>query len=104
MESKFIFSYNSYFYSYYILYHRLLKINPQIADILRTKENQESISMEDGINKFIGKMTHIHEIIIAGNKIFHSGKLEPIDISVVTRSYCKKAQFLFVIFIFCKIF
>lgn len=46
--------------------------------------------MEDGINKFIGKMTHTHEITIAGTKLLHSGKLEPIDITVATRSGNKK--------------
>ncbi|KAJ8679495.1 hypothetical protein QAD02_015282 [Eretmocerus hayati] len=71
-----------------------LKINPQLADILRTKEHQESITMEDGINKFIGKMTHTHEITIAGNTLLHSGKLEPIDITVATRSGNKKVTLI----------
>lgn len=69
---------------------RELKINPQLADVLRTKENQHSLTMEDGINKFIGKMTHTHEITVAGTKLLHSGKLEPIDITVATRSGNKK--------------
>lgn len=72
----------------------MLKINPQLADILRTKESQETVSMEDGINKFIGKMTHTHEITIAGNKLLHSGKLDPIDITVATRSGNKKVSLL----------
>lgn len=76
---------------YYIfIIIRILKINPQLADVLRTKENQESVTMEDGINKFIGKMTHTHEITVAGTKLLHSGKLEPIDITVATRSGNKK--------------
>ncbi|XP_011494958.1 PREDICTED: eukaryotic translation initiation factor 2D [Ceratosolen solmsi marchali] len=73
---------------------KLVKINPQLADVLRTKENQQYITIEDGINKFIGKMTHTHEITVAGNKILHSGKLEPIDITVVTRSHCKKVTLI----------
>ncbi|KAK0173512.1 hypothetical protein PV328_006698 [Microctonus aethiopoides] len=70
---------------------KTLKINPQLAGILRTKESVITLSMEDGINKFIGRMTFTHEITIAGTKIFHTGKLEPIDITVATRSYGKKA-------------
>ncbi|XP_058805254.1 eukaryotic translation initiation factor 2D [Phymastichus coffea] len=73
---------------------KILKINPQLADIFRTKENQVTVTMEDGINKFIGKMTHTHEITIAGNKLLHSGKLEPIDITVATRSGNKKVTLI----------
>lgn len=48
--------------------------------------------MEDGINKFIGKMTHSHEITVAGTTLLHTGKLEPIDITVATRSGNKKVH------------
>lgn len=46
--------------------------------------------MEDGINKFIGRMTHMHEVTLAGNKLLHTGKLEPIDMRVTVRSGGKK--------------
>ncbi|XP_008209558.1 eukaryotic translation initiation factor 2D [Nasonia vitripennis] len=73
---------------------KVVKINYQIADILCTKENQIVLTMEDAINKFIGKMTHTHEITVAGNKILRSGKLEPIDITVATRSGNKKVTLI----------
>ncbi|KAH0541167.1 eukaryotic translation initiation factor 2D [Cotesia glomerata] len=69
---------------------KILNINPQLADILRTKENVLTLTMEDGINKFIGRMTHTHEITVAGTKLLHTGKLEPIDITVASRCNNKK--------------
>lgn len=48
--------------------------------------------MEDGINKFIGRMTHMHEVTLAGNTLLHTGKLEPIDMRVVVRSGGKKVS------------
>ncbi|XP_057324399.1 eukaryotic translation initiation factor 2D [Microplitis mediator] len=69
---------------------KILKINPQLADILRTKESVLTLTMEDGINKFIGRMTHTHEITVAGTKLLHTGKLEPIDITVASRCNNKK--------------
>ncbi|XP_014214728.1 eukaryotic translation initiation factor 2D [Copidosoma floridanum] len=73
---------------------KILKINPLLANILRTKENQYSITMEDGINKFIGKMTYTHEITVADTKILHSGKLAPIEITVATRCSNKKVTLI----------
>lgn len=69
---------------------KILKLNPQLAGIMKTKVNQETITMEDGINKFIGRMTHMHEITLAGNKLLHTGKLEPIDMRVTVRASGKK--------------
>ncbi|XP_076635667.1 eukaryotic translation initiation factor 2D isoform X2 [Colletes latitarsis] len=69
---------------------KILKLNPQLAGIMKTKVNQETITMEDGINKFIGRMTHMHEVTLAGNKLLHTGKLEPIDMRVTVRSGGKK--------------
>lgn len=48
--------------------------------------------MEDGINKFIGRMTHMHEVTLAGNTLLHTGKLEPIDMRVTVRSGGKKVK------------
>lgn len=69
---------------------RILKLNPQLAGIMRTKADQLTVTMEDGINKFIGRMTHMHEVTLAGNKLLHTGKLEPIDMRVTVRSGGKK--------------
>ncbi|OAD61511.1 Eukaryotic translation initiation factor 2D [Eufriesea mexicana] len=69
---------------------RILKLNPQLAGIMKTKANVETVTMEDGINKFIGRMTHMHEVTLAGNKLLHTGKLEPIDMRVTVRSGGKK--------------
>lgn len=69
---------------------RILKLNPQLAGIMKTKANVETVMMEDGINKFIGRMTHMHEVTLAGNKLLHTGKLEPIDMRVTVRSGGKK--------------
>ncbi|XP_047350609.1 eukaryotic translation initiation factor 2D isoform X1 [Vespa velutina] len=69
---------------------KILKLNPQLAGILKTKEHQETLSMEDGINKFVGRMTHMHQITLAGTTILHKGKLEPIDMRVTMRSGGKK--------------
>ncbi|XP_032686293.1 eukaryotic translation initiation factor 2D [Odontomachus brunneus] len=69
---------------------KTLKLNPQLAGIMRTKVHQETVTMEDGINKFIGRMTHMHEVTLAGNTLLHTGKLEPIDMRVVVRSGGKK--------------
>ncbi|XP_006622671.1 eukaryotic translation initiation factor 2D isoform X1 [Apis dorsata] len=69
---------------------RILKLNPQLAAIMKTKANVETVMMEDGINKFIGRMTHMHEVTLAGNKLLHTGKLEPIDMRVTVRSGGKK--------------
>lgn len=69
---------------------RIIKINPQLAGILKTKENQETLTMEDGINKFIGKMTHTHGVTVGGTTSFFTGKLEPIEITVTTRTNNKK--------------
>ncbi|CAK9831087.1 Eukaryotic translation initiation factor 2D [Anthophora retusa] len=69
---------------------KILKLNPQLAGIMKTKANQETLTMEDGINKFIGRMTHMHEVTLAGNKLLHTGKLEPIDMRVTVRSGGKK--------------
>lgn len=65
-----------------------------MADILRTKESVLTLTMEDGINKFIGRMTHTHEITVAGTKLLHTGKLEPIDITVASRCNNKKVNIL----------
>ncbi|XP_014230139.1 eukaryotic translation initiation factor 2D [Trichogramma pretiosum] len=73
---------------------KTLKIDPLLADVLKTKESQLTITMEDGINKFIGKMTHTHEVTVGGKTIFYSGKLEPIDITVATRSGNKKVTLI----------
>ncbi|XP_031839297.2 eukaryotic translation initiation factor 2D [Nomia melanderi] len=69
---------------------KILKLNPQLAGIMRTKADQVTVTMEDGINKFIGRMTHMHEVTLAGNKLLHTGKLEPIDMRVTVRSGGKK--------------
>ncbi|XP_015124446.1 eukaryotic translation initiation factor 2D [Diachasma alloeum] len=69
---------------------KLLKLNPQLAGMFKTKENVVTLTMEDGINKFIGRMTHTHEITVAGATVLHVGKLEPIDITVTTRCNNKK--------------
>ncbi|CAK9799842.1 Eukaryotic translation initiation factor 2D [Anthophora plagiata] len=69
---------------------KILKLNPRLAGIMKTKVNQETLTMEDGINKFIGRMTHMHEVTLAGNKLLHTGKLEPIDMRVTVRSGGKK--------------
>ncbi|KAL6427294.1 hypothetical protein ACFW04_008697 [Cataglyphis niger] len=69
---------------------KTLKLNPQLAGIMRTKVHQETVTMEDGINKFIGRMTHMHEVTLAGNTLLHTGKLEPIDMRVTVRSGGKK--------------
>lgn len=69
---------------------KILNLNPQLAGILRTKENQESLGWEDALNKFIGRMTHTHQVTVAGTRLLRSGKLEPIDITVATRSGNKK--------------
>ncbi|XP_043279132.1 eukaryotic translation initiation factor 2D [Venturia canescens] len=73
---------------------KILKLDPTIAGILRTKENQITLTMEDGINKFIGRMTHVHEITFAGTRILHTGKLDPIDITVTTRASNKKVTLI----------
>lgn len=59
---------------------------------MRTKVHQETVTMEDGINKFIGRMTHMHEVTLAGNTLLHTGKLEPIDMRVTVRSGGKKVK------------
>ena len=59
---------------------------------MRTKAHQETVTMEDGINKFIGRMTHMHEVTLAGNTLLHTGKLEPIDMRVTVRSGGKKVK------------
>ncbi|EFN76796.1 eukaryotic translation initiation factor 2D [Harpegnathos saltator] len=69
---------------------KMLKLSPQLAAIMRTKVHQETVTMEDGINKFIGRMTHMHEVTLAGNTLLHTGKLEPVDMRVVVRSGGKK--------------
>lgn len=69
---------------------RNLNLNPQLAGILRTKESQVSLGWEDALNKFIGRMTHTHQVTVAGTRLLRSGKLEPIDITVATRSGNKK--------------
>ncbi|XP_063995162.1 eukaryotic translation initiation factor 2D isoform X2 [Diachasmimorpha longicaudata] len=69
---------------------RILKLNPQLAQIFKTKENVETLPLDDGINKFVGRMTHTHEITVGGVSFLHVGKLEPIDITVTTRSNNKK--------------
>nr|XP_033341458.1 eukaryotic translation initiation factor 2D [Megalopta genalis] len=69
---------------------KILKLNPQLAGIMKTKADQVTVTMEDGINKFIGRMTHMHEVMLAGNKLLHTGKLEPIDMRVTVRSGGKK--------------
>ncbi|XP_034948785.1 eukaryotic translation initiation factor 2D [Chelonus insularis] len=69
---------------------KTLKINPQLAGILRTKESVITLTIEDGINKFIGRMTHTHQITVAGTTLLHTGRLEPIDITVSTRANKKK--------------
>ncbi|CAL7946438.1 unnamed protein product [Xylocopa violacea] len=69
---------------------KILRLNPQLAHVMKTKVNQETVTMEDGINKFIGRMTHMHEVTLAGNKLLHTGKLEPIDMRVTVRSGGKK--------------
>ncbi|XP_034172121.1 eukaryotic translation initiation factor 2D isoform X2 [Osmia lignaria lignaria] len=73
---------------------KTLKLNPQLAGIMKTKVNQETVTMEDGINKFIGRMTHMHEVTLAGNKLLHTGKLEPIDMRVTVRSGGKKVTLI----------
>ncbi|XP_024942951.1 eukaryotic translation initiation factor 2D isoform X2 [Cephus cinctus] len=73
---------------------KILNLNPQLAGILRTKEHQITLTMEDGINKFIGRMTHTHAITVGGTKLLHSGRLEPIDITVATRSGNKKVTLI----------
>ncbi|XP_066588634.1 eukaryotic translation initiation factor 2D isoform X2 [Prorops nasuta] len=69
---------------------KILNLNPILAQILKTKVHEEIISMEDGINKFIGRMTRMHEITSGGSKLLHTGKLEPIDMRVTTRCNNKK--------------
>ena len=69
---------------------KMLRLNPRLAGIMKTKAVQETVTMEDGINKFIGRMTHMHEVTLAGNKLLHTGKLEPIDMRVTVRSGGKK--------------
>ncbi|XP_046485190.1 eukaryotic translation initiation factor 2D [Neodiprion pinetum] len=69
---------------------KILTLNPQLAGILRTKEHQETLGWEDALNKFIGRMTHTHQVTVAGTRLVRSGKLEPIDITVATRSGNKK--------------
>ncbi|XP_076658755.1 eukaryotic translation initiation factor 2D [Halictus rubicundus] len=69
---------------------KILKLNPQLAGIMKTKADQVTVTMEDGINKFIGRMTHMHEVMLAGNKLLHTGKLEPIDMRVTVRTGGKK--------------
>lgn len=56
--------------------------------------------MEDGINKFIGRMTHTHEITVGGNRLFYTGKLEPIDITVAKRG-SNKTVCLTILIIYC---
>lgn len=73
--------------------YRILKLNPQLAGTMKTKANVETVTMEDGINKFIGRMTHMHEVTLAGNKLLHTGKLEPIDMRVTVRSGGKKVSY-----------
>ena len=75
-----------------LCYRRILRLNPRLAGIMKTKAVQETVTMEDGINKFIGRMTHMHEVTLAGNKLLHTGKLEPIDMRVTVRSGGKKVQ------------
>lgn len=70
----------------------MLKLNPRLAGIMKTKEHQVTVTMEDGINKFMGRMTHMHEVTLAGNKLLHTGKLEPIDMRVTVRSGGKKVM------------
>lgn len=70
----------------------MLNINPQLAGTLRTKESVVTLTMEDGINKFIGRMTHTHAVTVGGTTLLHTGKLEPIDITVTTRCNNKKAS------------
>ncbi|XP_011300091.1 eukaryotic translation initiation factor 2D [Fopius arisanus] len=65
-------------------------LNPQLANIFKTKESIVTLTVEDGINKFIGRMTHTYEISIAGTNFLRVGKLEPIDITVATRCNNKK--------------
>lgn len=73
---------------------KILKLNPQLAGLFKTKENIVTLTMEDGINKFIGRMTHTHEITIAGTTLLHVGKLEPIYITVATRCNNKKVTLI----------
>ncbi|XP_044020970.1 eukaryotic translation initiation factor 2D [Aphidius gifuensis] len=73
---------------------KMMNINPQLAGTLRTKENVLSLTIEDGINKFIGKMTHTHEITVGNTTLLHTGKLEPIDITVTTRCNNKKVTLI----------
>ncbi|XP_076178183.1 eukaryotic translation initiation factor 2D isoform X3 [Ptiloglossa arizonensis] len=73
---------------------KILKLNPQLAGIMKTKADQETITMEDGINKFIGRMTHMHAVTLAGNTLLHTGKLEPIDMRVIVRFGGKKVTLI----------
>lgn len=59
---------------------------------MRTKADQEMVTMEDGINKFIGRMTHMHEVALNGNVLMHTGKLQPIEMTVTVRSGTKKVR------------
>lgn len=73
-------------------FFRMFNLDPTLANIFKTPESVMSMKMEDGINKFIGKMTLMREITMGSSKILHSGKLEPIDISVVSRMGNKKVN------------
>lgn len=68
----------------------MFKLNGPLAGIFQSNESVVQMKMEDGINKFIGKMTLMKEITIGDSNILHSGKLEPIDITVSTRCNRKK--------------
>lgn len=70
----------------------MLKLNPTLAGIMRTKADQETVTMENGINKFIGRMTHMHEVALKGNVLMHTGKLQPIEMTVTVRSGTKKVR------------
>jgi len=59
---------------------------------MRTKADQETLMMEDGINKFIGRMMHMHQINIGGGTSVQIGKIKPIDMRVTMRSNGKKVR------------
>ncbi|XP_012277530.1 eukaryotic translation initiation factor 2D [Orussus abietinus] len=69
---------------------KILKLNPRLAGMFRTKEHQETLTMEDAINKFIGRMARTFEITVAGVTVLRAGKVDPIDITVASRSGNKK--------------
>lgn len=71
-----------------------MNINPQLAHMFRSKETLTLLTIENGINKFIGKMTLTYVVTVGNTTLLHSGKLEPIDITVTTRCNNKKVKFI----------